>query len=116
MDALSGVFTWLSDHEAGISAVVGIAVLAGIVFACVHSLIRRRAEPGGEIAPAAALPELQLQELMARSPRCYTNGEHCTPWDFPSSLAGHGTPSASLIKPPDFLEFSLHLRRPRGIE
>jgi hypothetical protein len=27
MDALSSVFTWLSDHEAGISAVVGIAVL-----------------------------------------------------------------------------------------
>jgi hypothetical protein len=29
MDALSSIFTWLSEHEAGISAVVGIAVLAG---------------------------------------------------------------------------------------
>ena len=26
MDALSSIFTWLSDHEAGISAVVGITV------------------------------------------------------------------------------------------
>jgi adenylate cyclase len=59
MDFLSSVFTWLSDHEAGISAVVGIAVLAGIVFAGVRSLIRRRAEtsqvqvPGGIEAPPA---------------------------------------------------------------
>jgi hypothetical protein len=28
MDALSSIFTWLSDHGAGISAVVGIAVTA----------------------------------------------------------------------------------------
>jgi tetratricopeptide (TPR) repeat protein len=41
MDALSSIFTWLSDHEAGISAVVGITVLAGIVFAGVRSLLRR---------------------------------------------------------------------------
>jgi hypothetical protein len=41
MDALSSIFTWLSDHEAGISAVVGIAVLAGIVFAGVRSLLHR---------------------------------------------------------------------------
>ena len=41
MDFLSSVFTWLSDHEAGISAVVGIAVLAGIVFAGLRSLLRR---------------------------------------------------------------------------
>ena len=27
MDALSSIFTWLSDHEATISAVVGIMVL-----------------------------------------------------------------------------------------
>ena len=27
MDAISSIFTWLSDHEAGISAVVGIVVL-----------------------------------------------------------------------------------------
>jgi hypothetical protein len=29
VDFLSSVFTWLSEHEAGISAVVGIAVLEG---------------------------------------------------------------------------------------
>ena len=33
MDSLSSIFTWLSDHEAGISAVVDITVLAGVVFA-----------------------------------------------------------------------------------
>jgi hypothetical protein len=31
VDFLSSVFAWLSEREAGISAVVGIAVLAGIV-------------------------------------------------------------------------------------
>jgi tetratricopeptide (TPR) repeat protein len=41
MDALSSIFTWLSEHEAGISAVVGIAVLTGIVFAGVRSLLGR---------------------------------------------------------------------------
>ena len=44
MDALSSIFTWLSDHEAGISAVVGIAVLAGIVLAGVRSLVQGRGE------------------------------------------------------------------------
>ena len=33
MDALSSIFTWLSDHEADVSAVAGITVLAGIVLA-----------------------------------------------------------------------------------
>jgi adenylate cyclase len=52
MDVLSRIFAWLSEREAGISAVVSIAVLAGIVFAGVRSLLRRRAEPGPEKAPA----------------------------------------------------------------
>jgi hypothetical protein len=51
MDFLSSVFTWLGEREAGISAVVGIAVLAGIVFAGVRSLVRRRAETSAEKAP-----------------------------------------------------------------
>jgi adenylate cyclase len=54
MDAPSSVFTWLSDREAGISAVVGIAVLAGIVLAGVRSLVRRRAETSQEKAPAVS--------------------------------------------------------------
>jgi len=54
MDYLSSVFTWLSEHEAGISAVVGIAVLTGIVFAGVRSLLRRRAEPAPELVPEPA--------------------------------------------------------------
>jgi hypothetical protein len=48
MDFLSSVFAWLSDREAGISAVVGIAVLAGIVLAGLRSLVRRRAETSAE--------------------------------------------------------------------
>jgi adenylate cyclase len=59
MDALSSVFTWLSDHEAGISAVVGIAVLAGIVLAGLRSLVRRRAQtPRAESPSATTEPAL----------------------------------------------------------
>ena len=54
MDLFSRIFTWLSEHEAGISAVVGIAVLGGIVFAGVRSLIRRRGEAAQEKAPAGS--------------------------------------------------------------
>jgi TolB-like protein/Tfp pilus assembly protein PilF len=54
MDALSSIFTWLSDHEAGISAVVGIAVLTGIVLAGLRSLVRRRSETSAKKAPSAA--------------------------------------------------------------
>jgi TolB-like protein len=54
MDALSSVFTWLSDHEAGISAVVGITVLAGALFAGLRSLVRRRAETAQEKTPAVS--------------------------------------------------------------
>jgi hypothetical protein len=32
MDALSSIFAWRGDHEAAISAVVGIAVLSGMPF------------------------------------------------------------------------------------
>jgi TolB-like protein len=49
MDALSSIFTWLSEYEAGISAVVGIAVLAGVLFAGLRSLLQQRAEPAREI-------------------------------------------------------------------
>jgi TolB-like protein len=51
MDVLSRIASWLSDHEATISAVVGIAVLAGILFAGVRSLLRRRAEPTPDPTP-----------------------------------------------------------------
>jgi TolB-like protein/predicted Zn-dependent protease len=54
VDFLSSVFAWLSEREAGISAVVGIAVLAGIVFAGVRSLVRRRGEATAEKAPASS--------------------------------------------------------------
>ena len=41
MTALARVASWLGENEATISAVVGIAVLAGIVFAGVRSLLSR---------------------------------------------------------------------------
>jgi adenylate cyclase len=52
MDLLSRIASWLGENEATISAVVGIAVLAGIVFAGVRSLIRRRTETSLDKAPA----------------------------------------------------------------
>jgi adenylate cyclase len=51
MDILTRVFDWLSDHEAGISAVVGIAVLAGILFTGIRFLLGRRSQPTTEIKP-----------------------------------------------------------------
>jgi TolB-like protein len=51
MDWLSRIFAWLSEHEAGISAVVGIAVLAGIVFTSIRFLLSRRSRPAAEPAP-----------------------------------------------------------------
>jgi TolB-like protein/Tfp pilus assembly protein PilF len=51
MDWLSSIRTWLSDNEAAISAVVGIAVLAGIVFTGVRFLLSRRSQPAREAAP-----------------------------------------------------------------
>jgi TolB-like protein/Tfp pilus assembly protein PilF len=51
MDLLSRIAGWLGENEATISAVVGIAVLAGIVFAGLRSLVRRRAETSAEKAP-----------------------------------------------------------------
>ena len=51
MDALSRIFAWLSDHEAGISAVAAIIVIAGVVFAGFRWLVSRRAETATEKAP-----------------------------------------------------------------
>jgi adenylate cyclase len=52
MDALSSIFTWLSDHEAGISAVAAIIVIGGVVFAALRWLVGRR-------SPTAAEPTAQ---------------------------------------------------------
>jgi len=51
MDALSRIVAWLSDHEAAISAVVGIAVLAGIFFTGFRFLLGRRSQRSRETAP-----------------------------------------------------------------
>ena len=60
MDWLSCIFAWLSDHEAGISAVAAIIVIAGVAFASVRWLIRRGARPttdtSSEEDPLLALP------------------------------------------------------------
>ena len=54
MDLLSRIAGWLGENEATISAVVGIAVLTGIVFAGVRSLLRRRADTAPETVPAGS--------------------------------------------------------------
>jgi TolB-like protein/Tfp pilus assembly protein PilF len=54
MDLLSRIAGWLGENEATISAVVGIAVLTGIVLAGVRSLVRRRGEAAQEKAPSTA--------------------------------------------------------------
>jgi TolB-like protein/Tfp pilus assembly protein PilF len=54
MDLLSRIASWLSENEATISAVGGIAVLSGIVFAGVRSLVRRRGETSLDKAPGAS--------------------------------------------------------------
>ena len=61
MDLLSRIASWLGENEATISAVVGITVLAGVVFAGLRSLMRRRFEAaqvqthsGSAEIPAAA--------------------------------------------------------------
>ena len=65
MDLLSGIAGWLGENEATISAVVGIAVLAGIVLAGLRSLVRRRGETAQEKAAqeeAARQWEMQAEE------------------------------------------------------
>ena len=54
MDLLSRIAGWLGENEATISAVVGITVLAGVLFAGLRSLVRRRAETSAEKAPSGS--------------------------------------------------------------
>jgi adenylate cyclase len=54
VDLLSRIAGWLGENEATISAVVGIAVLAGIVFAGLRSLLRRQAGASQEKATAGS--------------------------------------------------------------
>ena len=54
MDWLPRIAAWLSDHEATISAVVGITVLVGVLFAGLRSLLRRQAETSTDKAPAGS--------------------------------------------------------------
>jgi TolB-like protein/cytochrome c-type biogenesis protein CcmH/NrfG len=48
MDWLSRIATWLSDHEATISAVAAIIVIGGVFFAGFRWLVSRRPEPTPE--------------------------------------------------------------------
>ena len=69
MDALSSIVAWLSDHEAAISAVAAIIVIAGVVFAGFRWLLRRRSQPAKEIAskedPLLALPTGPVVAVLA---------------------------------------------------
>jgi adenylate cyclase len=58
MDLLSRIASWLGENEATISAVVGITVLAGVVFAGLRSVLRRRSETAQATAPGATATEL----------------------------------------------------------
>ncbi len=51
MDFLSRIFAWLSDHEAGISAVAAILAIAAILFTGLRLLLRRRPQPTPEVTP-----------------------------------------------------------------
>jgi len=51
MDRLSRIVAWLSDHEAAISAVAAIIVIAGVIFAGFRWLVSRRSQPTTEAAP-----------------------------------------------------------------
>ena len=58
MDALSRILTWLYEHEAGISAVVRIAVPAGL---------RRAGLPESK----HVAPDVAERKLAARRPQSY---------------------------------------------
>jgi adenylate cyclase len=51
VDILSRIASWLGENEATISAVVGIMVLAGAVFAGLRTILRRRSETARDKAP-----------------------------------------------------------------
>ena len=65
MDILSRVAAWLGENEATISAVVGIAVLAGVLFAGLRSLVRRRDETAQQKVPSAATGPASAAEVSA---------------------------------------------------
>jgi TolB-like protein/Flp pilus assembly protein TadD len=54
MDVFSRIFDWLSDHEAGISAVAAIIVIGGVVLAGLRLLVRRREDTALAMAPIAS--------------------------------------------------------------
>jgi TolB-like protein/tetratricopeptide (TPR) repeat protein len=60
MDVLSRIVAWLSDHEAAISAIAAMIVIAGVVFAGFRWLVSRRSRPTkvptAEEDPLLALP------------------------------------------------------------
>jgi TolB-like protein len=60
MDLLSCIAGWLGENEATISAVVGIAVLAGIVLAGLRPLVRRRDEAAQATTLSATATEPAL--------------------------------------------------------
>jgi adenylate cyclase len=54
MEALASIFEWLREQEAGFSAVAAILVIAGVVFAGLRAILRRRPELTAEKTPAPA--------------------------------------------------------------
>jgi hypothetical protein len=65
MDLLSRIGSWLDENETTISAAVGIMVLAGVVFAGLRSLVRRRGETAQEQALATTAEHASEGEVSA---------------------------------------------------
>jgi hypothetical protein len=65
MNLLSRIAGWLGENEATISSVGGITVLAGVLFAGLRSLLRRRAETSTKRAPAASAEPASAAEASA---------------------------------------------------
>ncbi len=63
MDVLGRIATWLSDHEATISAIAAIIVIAGVVFAGFRWLVSRRSQPTPEPAAETTSEEDPLLAL-----------------------------------------------------
>ena len=63
MDLLSRIVAWLSNHEAAISAVAAIIVIAGVVFAAFRWLVSRRSQPAPEPTTKTAPDEDPLIAL-----------------------------------------------------
>jgi adenylate cyclase len=65
MDVFSQIFDWLSDREAGISAIAAIIVIGGVVLAGLRLLVRRRTGAAPEKTPTSTAEPASVAEAPA---------------------------------------------------